>query len=109
MPFVERNSDGDIVAVSQVQSGGCVEAVDADSIELSEFFSTVRGESAGLTATDPGFVRVVEDVIELLIDKQIILFTELPQAAQKKMLMRKNLRNVLSPGVGDILGSDDDF
>lgn len=106
MPYVERDESGSIVAVSDHPTAGCTELVEPDSIELTDFFGRIRGESVGIGATDPGFIRVVEDVIELLIEKQVILFTELPLPAQKKMLARKSLRSELT-GIGDLLSSDD--
>lgn len=106
MPFVQRDENGNIIGVSDQRSELCSESVEPDSIELSDYLSQLRGEAAGIGATDPGFIRVVEDVIELLIDKQIILFTELPVPAQRKMLTRKRLRDELSGSVGDLLSSD---
>lgn len=56
--------------------------------------------------SDASVVRVLEDLIDLLIAKQIILFTELPQDAQAKLLGRKELRARLGDDqltVNDIL------
>lgn len=101
MPYVERDNTGSIVAVSDKPSDTCTELVEPDSIELSDFFSQISGNAAGISATDPGFIRVVEDVIELLIEKQVILFTDLPTPAQNKMLTRKKLRNQLTGLLSD--------
>lgn len=45
-----------------------------------------------LQQTDADVVRVLDDLIELLIDKGVIQFTELPQEAQQKLLNRSQLR-----------------
>ena len=50
-------------------------------------------DNSALGETDLSLVRVIEDVVELLISKNIILFTELPPAAQDKMMRRKKLRS----------------
>ena len=45
-----------------------------------------------LAESDQGMVRVVEDLVDLLINKDLIRFTDLPDAAQKKLLERRKLR-----------------
>jgi hypothetical protein len=41
-------------------------------------------------------MRILEDLIDLLTEKRLIQFTELPLAAQKKLLGRKWVRGVHS-------------
>lgn len=90
MPYIKRDNDNNIVAVSEQAMPG-FEAVAPGDEELAQFLTTLNPQSA-LDQTDLGFIRVVEDVIELLIAKQVILFTELPKEAQEKMLLRQRLR-----------------
>lgn len=45
-----------------------------------------------LQQSDAEVVRVLDDLIELLIDKGVIQFTELPIEAQQKLLNRSQLR-----------------
>ena len=52
------------------------------------------------------FVRVIEDLIDTLITKNIIRHTDLPAAAQRKLMLRKGLRNRIS-GALDFLGTDE--
>jgi len=104
MPFVQRDASGQIIAVSQVPADGMV-IIDADDPELQAFLDRIGGEARQISATDQDFVRVVEDVVELLISRGVILFTELPVSAQEKMLHRQRLRSKL-PGSLDLLGSD---
>ena len=47
---------------------------------------------------------MLEDLIDLLIDKKLILFTELPAAAQEKLSGRKRIRQQL--GSGDLMVDD---
>ena len=49
---------------------------------------TNAGDSTTLRL-DRDFVRAIEDTIELLIAKEIILFTDLPPKVQEKLLRRK--------------------
>ena len=51
------------------------------------------------------FVRVLEDVVQLLVDKGIILFTDLPESAQDKMLYRQKLRSSMKDKL-NLIGDD---
>ena len=50
-----------------------------------------------LSLSDIGIIRILEDLIDLLIRKNIILFTELPEEAQAKIRERKRVRKRLGP------------
>lgn len=105
MAYVKRDSGGAIVAASAGPDGDCAEWVDAADPALQAFISGLAGDQAGLEATDQDFVRVLEDVVDLLITKGVILFTELPESAQEKILIRQRLRTELGAAL-DLLGED---
>jgi hypothetical protein len=67
--------------------------------------SGVSVSDSALGATDLEFVRVLEDVVQLLIDKGVILFTDLPDSAQQKIMLRQQLRSKFS-GKLDLIGDD---
>ncbi|WP_228716778.1 tryptophan synthase subunit beta like protein [Billgrantia pellis] len=85
----------------------CQEFVAANSPELMLFLS-VSGESRSdaLLQSDLDFVRVLEDVITVLMDKGVISFTDLPEPAQQKLLDRQSLRQRMN-SVGLMSDSDD--
>ena len=60
------------------------------------------------TLADLGIARVTEDLIDLLIDKGVISFTELPENAQKKLIDRRGLRNELGY-VAKLFNEDDEL
>ncbi|EED36159.1 conserved hypothetical protein [Luminiphilus syltensis NOR5-1B] len=91
MAFVKRNSDGEIIAVSKAQEAG-FEAVADDDALLLEFLQAIGSESPNLVQSDLDFVRVIEDLLEVLMDKNILMFTDLPPEAQQKIMKRKALR-----------------
>lgn len=93
MPYVIRDDGGRIVAVSETAVAGFEEQVAADDQQLAGFISGMDSDSHSLAGADLGFIRVLEDLIELLINKNTITFTELPAAAQEKMLERQHLRD----------------
>ena len=62
-----------------------------------------------LTATDLELVRVLEDLIGLLIDKNVIQLTELPQEAAAKLFRRRQLRGELDSLAGLVADEDQTF
>lgn len=104
MFYVVRSADGAIQSVSREQQPGN-EMLDEDAPEIQRFFNAPKSEPA-FSEADADFVRVLEDLIDTLILKNIIQHTDLPPAAQRKMLIRKGLRNRLH-GALNLLGSDD--
>ena len=54
------------------------------------------GEFAHL---DPALIRVIEDVVDVLIDRGLLRLTDLPPDAQRKLLARKGARARLREGL----------
>ncbi|GAA0567060.1 tryptophan synthase subunit beta like protein [Halomonas salifodinae] len=103
--YVKRDEDGAIIKVSKVQDEECQELVASGDMALSEFLG-VAGEHDELTRSDLDFVRVLEDVIHLLMDKGVIRFTDLPDAARDKLVTRQSLRRRIND-IG-LMGEEDD-
>ncbi|VUD69190.1 hypothetical protein TDB9533_04556 [Thalassocella blandensis] len=98
MPFIHRNEAGKITAVSyeeQDRNDGYWEWIDGDSTDLAHF-ATLLQQQNPLSESDLDFVRVVEDLVEVLIEKNFIHFTDLPVKAQQKLSKRKSLRGKLN-------------
>ncbi len=104
MPYIKRDEQGKVVAVSLVVSEGFDEELSGDSPELSAFLANQQAANS-LDESDQDFVRVLEDVVELLIAKGVILFTDLPQSAQEKIMRRQRLRSEIG-GKLDLIGDD---
>ncbi|MDR5866002.1 tryptophan synthase subunit beta like protein [Halomonas koreensis] len=96
--YVQRDEAGGIRLVSREVTPDCSEYLPADSPELLAFLmeGQVGRETARFQASDLAFVRVLEDVLDLLMDKGIIQLTELPEAAQDKVMARQSLRRRLN-------------
>ena len=92
MPFVKRDKQGTVVAVSQESGPGFTEELSKDDPAIIAFIQGVGGEASTLEASDLDLIRVLEDVVELLIAKGLILFTELPEDAQQKIMRRQQMR-----------------
>lgn len=105
MLYVARDSAGRISELHPMPIGLAQEALPADNPEVLQFIHD-RWRENELTQLDRDFVRVIEDTIELLISKEIILFTDLPGKVQEKLLRRKEVRDQLQYDSG--LGGDGD-
>lgn len=94
--FVRRNAEGQITAVSRDALDGFAEELPANAPELAAFLAAETRDHPNqqhLTATDLELVRVIEDLIDVLIDRGVITFTDLPEAAQEKLSKRQSLRS----------------
>jgi hypothetical protein len=91
MPFVRRNSSGNIIAMS-VQPLDGFELVEENDTDLAAFELRLVAAHDRLRESDREVVRVLDDLINVLIEKNTIRFTDLPDAAQKKLLERRGLR-----------------
>lgn len=91
--YIKRDNYGRIELVSQEASAECRESISADSPELLLFMEQAQNqELQQLRSSDLEFVRVLEDVIQLLMDKGVISYTDLPDAAREKLMARQSLR-----------------
>jgi hypothetical protein len=93
MFYVARDSAGNICEVHPAPQGNANEALPADHPEALQFIHE-RWRQNELHELDRDFVRVIEDIIELLIAKDLILFTDLPSKVQEKLLRRKEVRQL---------------
>ena len=94
-------------ALLAVQGAHLQAAADADD-DVAQFARHLGEavESNPLALTDADLARVTEDLIDVLIDRAVIQFTDLPLAAQNKLLQRRQTRANLSRRL-DLLGSDE--
>jgi hypothetical protein len=91
--FVMRNEEGKIIAVSREAMPGIAESLAADDPSLMQYLRDVGVSTrTALEASDLEVIRVLEDLIEVLISRGVIQFTDLPEAAQNKLLKRRSIR-----------------
>lgn len=104
MAFVKRDEHGEIVAVSREPGDGFTESID-DADPALRVFLTQIGQTSELAQSDLDFIRVLDDLISVLLEKNVLLFTELPEEAQAKVAERNRLRSLRS-GALDLLDSE---
>lgn len=106
MPFIVRDSEGHIAGVyNQPVEGG--EEVAADDPELALFVQATAPQGEQWVHSDLGLARVMEDLVDILIEKNVINFTDFPHGAQKKLLERRGLRKEFAY-VASLFGSPDE-
>lgn len=109
--FIKRNDAGQILEVQANQDKNHMEYLKSDNPELQIFLSKI-GESnktrESLSGSDAEMIRVIDDLILLLIKKQIFVFTELPEAVQSKLNNRIKMRVEISP-LDDLINDCDDI
>ena len=105
MPYVQRDAAGKIIALFREPLDSGQEQLPADHLDVLTFLSD--GDSAPFSPfSDLQMIRVIEDVIDVLIRKQVILLTELPPAVQNKLLQQRSRRDQLFGSVS-VLGEAD--
>jgi len=95
MLYVERNDEGNIIALHNNPQENATEqktSVDQEVLDFLEQNATSESWQTLLTISDMGFIRLLEDMVDLLIRKNVIIFTELPEKAQEKIMERKKIR-----------------
>lgn len=95
MPYVQRDETGNIISLSDKRDNDSSEFLPLNHPEILVFLHKGDISDPGrfaLSFSDNELVRVIEDLVDLLIRKQIILYTELPNPAQQKLLLRTKLR-----------------
>ena len=111
MPYALRNQKNEIVALTgtpNIENDQKISFTDPDVLHFlanSSLYATRDTTFNKLLADDLGTIRIVEDLIDLLVAKGVILFSELPVGAQKKLLAKKMLRDVLNRA-NDIIVDD---
>ena len=112
MPFVRRDVEGNVEAVFSREEGTAIEQLPADHPDIVNFLGVdVKSstEADEWVQADLALARVTEDLVDLLIDKGVINFTDLPEGAQMKLLKRQGLRSELSYVAKLFSGDDDNF
>jgi len=96
MPFVRRNMHGQIDALVDHPEPGVEEELAPDHPDVVAFFSAIDPEGGAQAAQwakeDLALARVAEDLIDVLIEKGVIAFTDLPEPAQQKLIKRRGKR-----------------
>lgn len=95
MPHVRRDAAGALISLHREAEPGAAEFLPDDDAQVQAFVGRPAAGREGFEQLDADFIRVLEDLIDVLIQRRVINVTDLPQDAQKKLRSRKGYR---SPG-----------
>lgn len=102
MPYAERDDQGRLRALHREPAPGASEPLPADAPEVLAFFGLPA--TPGYERLDAEFIRVLEDLIDVLLARGVINATDLPREAQRKLLARKGRRTATPLAALDLLG-----
>jgi hypothetical protein len=92
MPYVRRNAQGEVTSLHRHAEAGTSEFLSDDHADVRAFLGQPSGGPDAFARLDADFVRVLEDVIDTLVAKNLINITDLPPEAQAKLFSRKSFR-----------------
>ena len=97
MPFVRRDASGLIDSLHRHASAEASEYLADDDAQVQAFVGRANAPAEeAFGRLDADFVRVIEDVIDTLIVKNVLNITDLPAEAQAKLFARKSFRERVS-------------
>lgn len=110
MLYARRDANGKLLSVSHLADETHIHPVEPGSQEVKSFLGGEKFNALihVLEESDMRMVRVLEDLLDVLINKEVILFTDLPPAAQSKLLERRTVRSHIG-AVPNLVGDDDHF
>lgn len=93
MPYAVRNATGAITSLHR-HDPGVGELLPVEHPDVQAFLGLdARAAAIDFERLDAEFVRVLEDVIDALTNRNLLNITDLPETAQAKLLARKDFRD----------------
>jgi 5S rRNA maturation endonuclease (ribonuclease M5) len=105
MPHIIRNPNGNIIGLSDEDHDGTGEELSLSHPDVQAFLDAARNQ---LSSSDTETIRVIEDIVDVLIQKKVILLTDLPEAAQQKLSERQRMRSELND-LGNLMVDEADI
>ena len=108
MFYVQRDAQGQLVRVEAAAYAEATETLPADHHEIQAWFANAAVENSlkQLKQSDFEMIRVLDDLIQVLTQKGVIRVTDLPPAAQAKLMDRTQAREALG-GLSQLIDEDE--
>lgn len=108
MLYVKRDAWGNLERVEPAPFDEMDGELSADSQEAQAWFAnqTVESSLLQLKQSDLDMIRVLEDLIAALMQKGVLRITDLPEAAQAKLVGRSRARDALG-GVHSLINDEE--
>lgn len=110
MPYVSRDEKGQITGISDRSAPHAREFLPNDDPEVLRYLRGANPTAmrATLSESDTEMARITEDLIDVLISRNMLNFTDLPHEAQRKLMTRQRLRRNLS-ALSNLVSDEDDI
>jgi len=108
MFYVQRDAQGLLIRVEAAAYAEATETLPADSHEIQAWFANEVVETSlkQLKQSDLEMIRVLDDLIQVLTQKGVIRVTDLPPAAQAKLMDRTQAREALG-GLSQLIDDEE--
>ncbi|MFM9384095.1 tryptophan synthase subunit beta [Pseudomonas sp. UV AK001] len=108
MFYVQRDAQGQLVRVEAAAWAEATETLPADHHEIQAWFANAAVENSlkQLKQSDLEMIRVLDDLIQVLTQKGVIRVTDLPPAAQAKLMDRTQVREALG-GLSQLIDDEE--
>lgn len=108
MPHIQRDSRGQIDSLHRNAIGvvGSSEILSGEHPEVLAFLADGSAAASDFVRMDIDFVRVLEDVIDALIARNVISITDLPEQALDKLLARRGFRDRVTQRLSGIIDTE---
>lgn len=111
MYYIQRDSDGRVIRLEDAPFAEMTGELDPNFAEAEEWYRHQLAAAAGLEQlrqSDLDMVRVLEDLIQVLMQKGLVNITDFPTAAQVKLISRTQAREALNGGLNKLIGDDEE-
>ncbi|WP_219063691.1 tryptophan synthase subunit beta [Pseudomonas sp. UMAB-08] len=108
MFYVQRDAQGLLVRVEAAPYAESTDMLLADDHEIQAWYANevVENSLNQLKQSDMEMIRVLDDLIQVLTRKGVIRVTDLPPAAQAKLMDRTQAREALG-GLSHLINDDE--
>lgn len=106
--YVKRDENQQIVALFNQAQSGVEESLDINHPDVVNFLSACSSDEAKaqFLQSDMQFIRVIEDLVEILLHKNVITITDFPPSVIEKLMQRRGIRTQLD-GISGIIDTHD--
>ena len=106
MPYVRRDATGALLSLHRQAAGDATEWLPDDDVLVRGF--TAQPAATGFQQLDADFIRVLEDLIDVLVQRRVSNMTDLPTAALDKLAARRDHRRPTALSALALLGDVQD-
>ncbi|RON93753.1 tryptophan synthase subunit beta [Pseudomonas fluorescens] len=108
MFYVQRDAQGQLIRVEAAAYAEATETLPADHHDIQAWFANAAVENSlkQLKQSDFEMIRVLDDLIQVLTQKGVIRVTDLPPAAQAKLMDRTQAREALG-GLSQLIDDEE--